>query len=108
MARLFWIVVMLGFAAAVAAGISWIGAYTAVGKLLGAPPPEMGKQTTTFLWEGMPHVPGHPRAWRFAFRPTKIPGAERVEIYVSPSGKVLATEPADLESRLQAFHHTGY
>jgi hypothetical protein len=56
----------------------------------------------------MPHVPGHPRAWRFAFRPTKIPGAERVEIYVSPSGKVLATEPADLESRLQAFHHTGY
>lgn len=108
MARLFWIIVMLGFVGAVAVGISWIGAYTAVGKLLGAPPPEMGKQTTTLLWKGAPRLRGHPRAWHFAFGPTRIPGAERVQIYVSPTGQIILTDPADLETRIEAFHHTGY
>ena len=108
MARLFWIVVIAGFLGAVALGISWIGAYTAVGKLLGAPPPEMGKQTTVLLWKGMAHYKGHPRAWVFGFGPTKIPGAEKVQIFVSPTGEIIATEPADLEQRLEAFRRPGY
>lgn len=108
MARLFWIVVIAGFLGAVALGISWIGAYTAVGKLLGAPPPEMGKQTTTLLWKGMPHYRGHPRAWLFAFGPTRIPGAEKVQIFVSPTGEIITTEPADLDKRLEAFRRPGY
>jgi len=108
MARLFWIIVMLGFVGAVALGISWIGAYTAVGKLLGAPPPQMGTQKTTIFWKGAPHLRGHPRAWRFAFGPTRIPGAQQVEIYVSPTGNIITTEPADMEKRIEAFHHTGY
>jgi hypothetical protein len=108
MARLFWMIVMLGFIGAVAAGISWIGAYVAIGKLLGSPPPEMGSQKTTFLWQGMPHFRGHPRAWRFAFGPTRIPGAERVQIYVDPAGHIIMTDPPDLEARLEAFRRTGY
>ncbi|MFL5402400.1 MAG: hypothetical protein ACJ8BF_06240 [Gemmatimonadales bacterium] len=108
MARLFWIVVLIGIAGAVATGISWIGAYTAVGNLLGAPPPQMGTQTTTLLWKGMPHYQGHPRAWRFAFGPTRIPGAEWVEIYVNPTGQIIVTDPPDLEARLNAFHRSPY
>jgi hypothetical protein len=108
MARLFWIIVLLGIAGAVATGISWIGAYTTVGNLLGAPPPQMGTQTTTLLWKGMPNYQGHPRAWRFAFGPTRIPGAEQVLIYVDPVGHIIATEPADLQERLKAFHRTPY
>ena len=108
MARLFWMIVMLGVVAAIATGISWIGAYTAVGKLLGAPPPEMGAQKTTLLWKGMPHSPGHPRAWRFEFGPTRIPGAERVEIYVSPKGDIIATDPPDLDERIKKFHWRVY
>jgi hypothetical protein len=104
MARLFWLTVMAAFGAALLAGASWAAAYTAVGTLLGSPPPEMGIQSTTFLWEGMPQVPDHPRVWRFTFGPTRIPGALTVRIYVSPFGRVVATEPPDLEARVQTLH----
>src|SRR2546422_4312775 len=70
MARLFWLTVMAAFAAALLAGASWAGAFLAVGTLLGSPPPEMGTQSTTFLWGGMPQLPDHPRVWRFTFAPT--------------------------------------
>ena len=108
MARLFWLVVMLAIAGAIAAAISWTAAYATVGSLLGAPPPQMGSQTTTFLWRGMPQLAGHPRAWRFAYGPTVIPGTPRVQIYVGPTGRLIRTDPPDLATRLQAFHNKGY
>jgi hypothetical protein len=104
MARLFWLVVLAAFAAAVLAGVSWIAAYTAVANLLGSPPPEMGTQSTAFLWQGAPQLPGNPRVWSFAFGPTKIPGAPSVRIYVTPLGRVVETEPADLEARVKLLH----
>jgi hypothetical protein len=104
MARLFWLTVLAAFAAALLAGASWAGAFFAVGTLLGAPPPEMGTQSTSFLWEGMPQLADHPRVWRFTFTPTVIPGARTVRIYVSPLGRIVETEPADLEARVKAFH----
>src|SRR5205085_8447464 len=104
MARLFWLAVMAAFVAALLACASWTRASFAVGTLLGAPPPEMGSESTTFPWQGMPQEAGHPRVWRFAFGPTKIPGAPTVRIYVSPLGQVVATEPADLEARVKALH----
>ena len=108
MARLFWLLVMLAIGAAVAAGGSWAAAYTTVGNRLGALPPQMGTQTTTFLWRGMPEVAGHPRAWRFAYGPTLIPGTPRVQIYVGVKGRLIRTDPPDLAARLKAFHNKGY
>jgi hypothetical protein len=108
MARLFWWVVMFGVAAAVAGGVSWIAAYTTVAKLLGSPPPRMGEQEVRLLWRGMPNQAEHPRAWQFAFGPTAIPGAPRVLIYVSPTGELIRTEPADLAARVTALHNRGY
>jgi hypothetical protein len=104
MARLFWLTVGAAFAAALLAGASFAGAYTAVGTLLGSPPPEMGTQTTTFLWEGMPNAPGNPRVWLFTFGPTRIPGAPKVRIYVTPLGRVVEMDPADLEARVKLLH----
>lgn len=104
MARLFWLTVMTACGAALLAGASWAGAYFAVGSLLGSPPPEMGRQSTSFLWGGMPEVPGHPRVWAFTFGPTRIPGAVTVRIYVSPFGRVVETEPADLEARVKLLN----
>ncbi len=108
MARLIWWTMILAVLAALLFGASWAAAYTSVGQLLGAPPPQMGKQTTTFLWHGVSQIRGRPLAWRFAFAPTLIPGAPSVRIYVAPTGHVLRTEPADLASRLRGFHNTGY
>lgn len=108
MARLFWLILVLAFVAALLAGASWAIAYNSVGNLLGAPPPKMGTQSTHLVWNGLQDQEKHPLMWRFAFGPTVIPGATRVTIYVGPSGEVIRTEPTDLEARLVAFHRTGY
>src|SRR5436189_5598333 len=103
MARLFWLMVMAAIGAALVLGASWAAAYTAVANVLGSPPPEMGTQSTVLLWQGAPELPGHPRVWRFAFGPTRIPGAPTVRIYVTPLGRVVEMQPADLEARVQAL-----
>ena len=110
MARLFWLILILAFVAALVTGASWAAAYTSVGKLLGAPPPRMGTQSTTiqWKWQGLAQLRDHPPVWRFAYQPTAIPGAPSVRIYVAPWGRILSTEPSDLETRLRAFHNTGY
>jgi hypothetical protein len=108
MGRLIWMLLILAFFGALITGASWAAAYTSVGKLLGAPPPRMGNQTTSIQWEGMSNVLEHPPRWRFAYGPTAIPGAPQVQILINPWGKVISTEPADLEQRVKAFHNTGY
>jgi hypothetical protein len=108
MARLFWLVVILAFVGLLAMGASWAAAYTSVGTLLGAPPPRMGTQTTTFLWRDLPKLRERPAVWRFVWSPTAIPGATTVRIYVGPWGRIVSLEPGDLVDRLVAFHRTGY
>jgi hypothetical protein len=108
MASLIRFILLLAVVATVAALASWGLALHRVDVLLGDPPPQMGTQTTTFLWDGMPGVEGHPRVWRFAFGPTIIPGARSVRIYVTALGHVELTEPADLAARVKVFHNTGY
>lgn len=108
MARLIWLLLTVALGAALLAGASWIAATARVADILGAPPPQMGQRNTMFLWEGMSKKPGHPKAWLFSFGPTKIPGAPKVRIWVSPVGQVLQTEPADLDAKLQAFHARGF
>jgi hypothetical protein len=108
MARLFWLAFWFALIGSLLSGASWAVAYYGVGELLGAPPPQMGVQSTTFLWDGLPQKPGHPRVWRFAYAPTSIPGAPSVRIYVSPTGQVVWTEPGDLPARLKAFHTIPY
>ena len=108
MARLIWMLLILGFFGALLTGASWAAAYTSVGKLLGAPPPRMGRQTTTLQWNGLAHILERPPWWRFDYGPTAIPGASRVRIEVDPLGKVISTQPGDLDERIKAFHNTGY
>ncbi len=107
MARLFWFLLMAAFVALIVTGASWAMAYSSVGTLLGAPPPHMGTQHTSIQWHGLSRLREEPPVWRFAFGPTRIPGAESVRIYVNPLGKVIQTEPPDLDVKLEAFRR-GY
>lgn len=108
MSRLLKFILALAFGGAALVGVSWGLAVHRVDVMLGDPPPKMGTQTTTFLWNGMPAVQGHPRGWSFAFGPTVIPEAPNVRIYITLLGQVVQTEPADLAARVKAFHNTGY
>ena len=108
MARLFWFLLIAAFVVMLVMGVSWAVAYNSVGTLLGSPPPEMGTQSTSIQWHGLAELREHPPVWRFAFEPTRIPGATTVRIYVNPWGEVVQTEPADLDEKLQAFRQTPY
>jgi hypothetical protein len=108
MARLFWLLLIAAFAAMLVGAASWAVAYNSVGALLGAPPPQMGTQSTSIQWHGLSHLRDDPPVWRFAFAPTVIPGASAVRIYVNPWGQVVSTEPADLEARILAFRRPTY
>jgi hypothetical protein len=109
-ARLFWLIVVLGFVGLLFTGASWAAAFSTVGTYLGAPPPKMGSQTTSIEWPNMGELKDHPTAplWRFAYGPTVIPGAANVRIYVNPIGRIVATEPSDLDARLEAFRKPMY
>jgi hypothetical protein len=107
MARLIWYLLVLAFVAALLVGASYAAAYSAVGTLLGAPPPQMGTQKAELLWKGAQELPGHPRAWKFSFGPTVIPGARSVTIYVAPTGQIIAMDPKNLPARLKLFHDPG-
>jgi hypothetical protein len=103
--RLFWYLVILALAFALVLGASWAIAFNTVGGLLGAPPPNMGHQSTQVLWGDPRRTPTQPWVWRYSFEPTVIPGAPSVQIEVSPLGRIVRTFPPDLESRLKAFRH---
>jgi len=108
MARLLWYVVIAAFVGALLVGASYAAAYSAVGTLLGAPPPKMGTSRVELLWKGAPELPGHPRVWRFTFGPTLIPGAPSVRLWVDPVGRMVQMEPENLRARLAGFHDRGY
>jgi hypothetical protein len=108
MARLFWLLIIVGLVGALITGVSWVAAYSTVGNLLGSPPPQMGTQTTTLLWRSLPKLREDPAVWRFAYGPTVIPGATAATIYVGPWGTLVSTEPADLVARITAFRRPKY
>ncbi|MFI5234174.1 MAG: hypothetical protein ACHQXA_00555 [Gemmatimonadales bacterium] len=98
--KFFLLVLLIG--GLLAAG-SYGAGYLAQGKLVGAQPLDLGAQQTRFATDGIPDLPGAPKAWVFSYGPTKIPGMPQVEIYVSPTGSVLGTKPKNFVTKLQAY-----
>ena len=103
MAKLMKLFLTLLLLSGLAAAGSYGVAYLAQGKLVGAQPLDLGAQQTRFATEGIPTLPGAPKAWVFTYGPTKVPGMKVAEIYVSPLGAVIGTKPKDFSARLQAY-----
>lgn len=85
-------------------GGSYAGARFVAGKVVGPQPPaEIGPVHTRFAYEGIEKLPGNPRAWVVTFGPTRIPGVRRIEIYVSVTGRLIATQPKDVDAIIAPF-----
>jgi hypothetical protein len=84
------------------AGASYGAARLTAGKVTGPSPKGLGAATTTFEFEGISSLRGKPRGWIIAYPKARGFGPSGAEIYVSPTGGLLGTRPADLASRLQA------
>lgn len=81
---------------------SYAGARFTAGKLVGSEPP-LSDRTITFAFDGVAELPGRPRAWVISYARSRLPGVRRVQIYVSPTGRLIDTRPRDLDTRLDAW-----
>jgi hypothetical protein len=85
---------LIGFVGVLLAGGSYAVARFKVGRLVGPQPPLAGR-TVEFAYRGVEGLPGRPRLW-----------VVTATIYVSPTGNLVATRPADLEARLAAWEQS--
>jgi hypothetical protein len=84
------------------AGASYAGARFTAGRLTGPNPAGLGSPTTRFAFQGIPTLREKPRGWIVAYPSAREFGRGGAEIYVSPTGRLLGTRPANLAQRLEA------
>jgi hypothetical protein len=99
-----WLLLLL-FICGLLAAMSYAGARATAGKVVGSKPP-MSERSVTFAYRGVAELPGRPRVWVIRYGRTRLPGVPRALIYVSLTGKLLATRPDDLEQRLDAWERS--
>lgn len=95
-------IAILAFAGGLLYGASYVGARAKVGTMLGETSRDMGERSIRFVWDGVQTLPGKPRAWEFTYSQARIYMSRPVMIYISPTGQILGTVPADLDRRLDA------
>jgi hypothetical protein len=84
------------------AGASYAGARFTAGRLIGPEPHSLGAPTTHFAFKGISTLRGKPRGWILAYPDAREFGRRGAEIYVSPTGRLLGTRPANLGQLLEA------
>lgn len=101
MKRAMKLIVVLVFIGGLVALASYAGARAALGKVIGPDPP-LGDRSWTFPFKGVEALPDAPRAWVFSFGTNKL-NLRIVQVFVSPTGKLLGTRPRDLKQRVEAY-----
>ena len=99
-----WLLLLVAAAAAFIL-YSYLGARFTAGRVVGSNPP-LSDRTIGFAFEGVPALPGRPRAWVIAYRRSRLPGVRRAQIYVSPTGRLIDMRPRDLDVRLDAWERS--
>jgi hypothetical protein len=97
--------VAIGFILALLAAGSYAGALVTAGKFVGPARPLDGK-ALSFSFSGVEPAGNRHLVWVVNYNRSKLPGVRRATVYVSPMGELLATVPADLDSRLTTWHRS--
>jgi len=102
MKRLIKLIFVLALVGAAFAGMSYAGAGIKAASFVGSKAP-VGDRQIKFDYEGVRDLPGRPKAWVVTYRSSRLPGAPTVQIIVSPTGRVIATRPPDLDRLVEAW-----
>ncbi|HEX6434341.1 MAG TPA: hypothetical protein VFZ87_08850 [Gemmatimonadales bacterium] len=86
--------------AAALAGASYAGARFTAGKVTGPNPRGLGTSTARFAFDGIKGIRAKPRGWIISYPHASGLGRGGAEIYVSPTGRLLGTRPANLAERM--------
>jgi hypothetical protein len=93
---------LLAFVCLGGAAISYAGARVKVGQLLGEANHAFTGRSISFGKDSIPGV-GQRNAWTVSWSTVRMPGTTRATIWVSPTGGIIATLPANLEDRIDAY-----
>jgi hypothetical protein len=88
--------------AAALVGASYAGARFTAGRLMGPESSRFASPTAHFAFTGIRALRAKPRGWVLSYPSAKEFGPQGAEIYVSPTGQLLGTRPADLARRVEA------
>ncbi|UCG85892.1 MAG: hypothetical protein JSW71_18595 [Gemmatimonadota bacterium] len=105
MYKLFKVLVVLGFICGLLTAGSYAGARVTVGKFLGSAPPLAGR-SSSFSFAGVEELGNRRLVWIIDYATSQLPGVRRATFYVSPTGDLIATVPADLDVRLNAWQRS--
>jgi hypothetical protein len=83
-------------------GASYAGARFTAGRLIGPDSKRLGSPTTRFAFAGIQTLRAKPRGWVLSYPAAREFGPRGAEIYISPTGRLLGTRPADLARRVEA------
>lgn len=103
MRRLIKLLFLLAVLGGVGIAASYAGAFARAGSIVGPSGRALGTRQVTLAYRGVERLPNKPIAWVFTYGPTDLPGVRQARIYISPLGQILATEPRDLDARLEAW-----
>lgn len=105
MYTLFKGLVALGFICTLFAAGSYAGARVTAGRVVGPSPPLTGL-ATSFSFAGVKELNDRRLVWIVKFAASRLPGVKRATLYISPTGSLIATRPADLNARLEAWERS--
>ncbi len=102
-----WIkrLLILSFVVGILTAGSFAAARLEAGKILGNQRP-LGGRTTAFAFKGAEDLAGNPRVWVFNYSTSLIPGVREATIYVTPTGRVVATRPSNLPDLVEAWERS--
>ena len=93
---------LLAFVGTLLSSASYAAARLRAGQVVGSNPP-LSARTVGFAFKGVEDLTGNPRAWVVTYGSSQLPGVRGAKIFISPTGKLIGTVPADLARRIEAW-----
>jgi hypothetical protein len=103
--KLFKGLAALGFICTLLAAGSYAGTHVTAGRILGPSRP-LTNRASSFSFAGVEQVNDRRFVWIVHFAASRLPGVKRATLYISPTGRLLAMRPPDLDARLDAWERS--
>ena len=99
-----WIAILV-FLGLIATTISFAGMRFKIGQLIGDANHEFVQRSVSFGKDSIPGI-GERMAWQVSWAAVRLPGTRRARVWVSPTGTIIAMDPANLDDRIEAYQRS--
>lgn len=105
MYKLFKWLIVLAFVGLLLGLGSYAVAWLKVGSFMGPMKP-LSNRNTSFAFQGVDELNGRRFVWVIKYSASRLPRVRQATFYVSPTGDMVATYPANLDRSIEAWEKT--